>query len=81
MNDHTNGACSCTAEWPEIEARYRRAREAMLQAQQQNCKATYEFLAARAEVRQLLEVVFPEPEMRTRYAELDPEQTSRVESC
>ena len=59
LNDQSSGACSCAGEWPEIEARYYRAEEAILQAQQQNCKAAHEFLAARTEVRQLLEAVFP----------------------
>lgn len=61
VDDHTNGDCTCTGEWLDIEARFWRAKKAMLQAQQQHCEATYEFLAARAELRQLLEAAFPEP--------------------
>jgi len=44
--------------------RYHRAKEALLHAQQQKCEAMSEFLAARADLRALLEAVFPgtEPE-------------------
>ena len=61
MKDQANGDGPCAGEWPEVAARVRRAREAMLQAQQQSCRATHEFLAARAQVRLLLEAAFPEP--------------------
>lgn len=39
--------------------RYHRAKEALLHAQQQKCEAMSEFLAARADLRSLLEAVFP----------------------
>lgn len=72
MSDYTNWTCSCAGERSQIEVRYHQAKEAMLQAQQQHCEATYEFLAARAEVRQILETVFPEPELRGERETLNP---------
>lgn len=58
--------------WPEIEARCRRAKQALLDVQQQKFEAVCEFLAARADVRTLLEAAFPEPEPQPAQAAARP---------
>lgn len=52
-------ACPCADEWTAIEARFQRAKQALLDTQQRHGDAAHEFLLARAQVRQMLETVFP----------------------
>ncbi len=52
-------ACLCAGEWTTLEAHFRRARQALIDAQQRHCDAAQEFFLARAQVRQRLEAVFP----------------------
>lgn len=44
--------------WTEAEARFQRAKQALLDIQQQHCDAAHELLQARSQMRQLLEAVF-----------------------
>ena len=54
------GADERTADdWTAIEARFQRAKEALRDTQQRHGNAAHEFLLARAQVRQMLETVFP----------------------
>ncbi len=47
--------------WETIEARFQCAKLALQEAQEQHCAAAQEFQQARAELRQVLEAIFPEP--------------------
>ena len=70
MNNDTNGDCACTGDWLETEARFQRAKQALLDIQQQHCAAAHELLLARAQMRQMLEAVFPGAEEAHRPAVL-----------
>ena len=64
MNAPQDIVCPCTGEWTETkwtkaEARFQRAKQALLDIQQQHCDAAHELLLARAQMRQMLEAVFP----------------------
>ncbi len=59
MNTDEAAACPCADDWTAIEARFQRAKQTLLEAQQRHCDAAHEFLLARAQVRQMLEAVFP----------------------
>ena len=64
MNVEETTARPNAGEWTEIEARFRHAKQALLDTQERHCDAAHEFLLARAQVRQMLEAIFPgaEPE-------------------
>ena len=59
MNAIQDLVCPCTANWAEAEARFQRAKHALLDIQQQHLAAADEFLLARAQMGQILEATFP----------------------
>ncbi len=59
MNTDEAAARPYAGEWTAIEARFQRAKRALLDTQQRHGDAAHEFLLARAQVRQMLETVFP----------------------
>ena len=59
MNPDEAAAYCRAGDWTAIEARFQRAKQALLETQQRHCDAAQEFLLARAEVRQMLEMIFP----------------------
>ena len=64
MNATQDIICPCSDKWTETnwveaEARFQRAKQALLDIQQQHCDAAYELLLARAQIGQMLEAVFP----------------------
>ncbi len=81
MNNQ-NTDCACLSDWTETngaetEARFQRAKQALLDIQQQHCAAAEEFLLARTQMRRLLEAAFPGAEGVTR----SPVSMLRLEIC
>jgi hypothetical protein len=76
MNKTQDIVCPCTGEpteangtkihWIEAESRFQRAKQALLDIQQQHCDAAYELLLARTQIGQMLEAVFPGAEAAPR---------------
>lgn len=66
MNTDEDAAHPRAGEWAAIEARFQRAKQALCETQQRHCDAAHEFLLARAQVRQMLEAVFPAPPAQRR---------------
>ncbi len=58
-----------TRDWEATESRFQCAKLALQEAQEQHCTAAQEFQQARAELRQMLEAVFPEPFVCNRAAD------------
>lgn len=68
--------------WEAIEARFQCAKMALLEAQEQHSEAAEEFLQARAALRQVMEVFFPEPSFPEPFGcNLAADTLARCNSC
>ena len=58
MSSPCIGERTAVEEWEAVEVRFQHAKQALLDKQQQHCEAAQEFLLARTQMRQILEMIF-----------------------